>query len=420
MRSMKMIWKSGLSAAALGLLAAGGAVGVTMAAAPAYAQSSTKEFVDAYSAAKTAYEGRKYAEAVTKLDDAARHAKTTKEKAAVEEMRIGSYSQLRKYNELLKAIDARNALGGVSGSQVTNFKRLQADAYDRTGQKAKAMAIIEQMVGEGGGSSTELAYIAQAALNAKQYDKAIQFANKAIEKMRAEGKTRPEPYNILLKAYRDTAKMDQYYATLERVAPVFKSEVYWKPLIEKAKTEKGFKSAEGLLDVYRAMEATNVKLTDADKVMMGEQALTRQMPIEAEKILTPLVKSGAVGGAKDSKAERNKRMYATVQEGAKTAKAGGLEKAEAAAAAAATGAPLVLVGEQYYTNGDYKKAVELIEKGIAKGQLEPGALAYAQLHLGMAQMKAGQKDAARKTWSEVKADNGAGWLARAWTAISKT
>jgi tetratricopeptide (TPR) repeat protein len=417
---MKM-WKSGLSAAALGLLVSGGAVGVTMtAAAPAFAQSSSKEFVDAYSAAKTAYEGRKYADAVAKLDEAARHAKSTKEKAAVEEMRIGSYSQLRKYTELLKAIDARTALGGVSGSQAANFKRLQADAYDRTGQKAKAMAIIEQMVGEGGGSSTELAYIAQAALNAKQYDKAIQFANKAIEKMRAEGKTRPEPYNILLKAYRDTAKMDQYYATLERVAPVFKSEDYWKPLIEKAKTEKGFKSAEGLLDVYRAMEATNVKLTDADKIMMGEQALTRQMPIEAEKILTPLVKSGAVGGPKDSKAERNKRMYATVQEGAKTAKAGGLEKAEAAAAAAATGAPLVLVGEQYYSNGNYKKAVELIEKGIAKGQLEPGALAYAQLHLGMAQMKAGQKDAARKSWAEVKADNGAGWLARVWTAISKT
>jgi hypothetical protein len=38
----------------------------------------------------------------------------------------------------------------------------------------------------------------------------------------------------------------------------------------------------------------------------------------------------------------------------------------------------------------------------------------------MAQFKAGQKDAARKTWAEVKADNGAGWLARVWTAVSKT
>ncbi|HEX5006164.1 MAG TPA: hypothetical protein VFV70_03560 [Hyphomonadaceae bacterium] len=419
MRSMKMILKRGLSAAALGLLASGGMVGATMTvAAPAHAQS--KEFVDSYMAAKTAYEARKYSDAVSKLDEAARHAKSTKEKAAVEEMRIGSYSQLRKHADLLKAIDARMALGGLSAGQTSNFKRLQADAYDATGQKAKAMAIIEQMVGEGGGTSTELAYLAQAALNAKQYDKAISYANKAIEKMRAEGKNSTAPYNILLKAYQDTGKKDQYYATLERIAPVFKTETYWKPLIEKTKTEAKFKSAEGLLDVYRAFDATSVKLTDKEKAEMGEQALVRQMPIEAEKVLSPLAKTGAFGGASDPRADRNKRMFAQVQADAKAAKAGGLEKAEAAAASAATGAPLVQAGEQYYSAGDYKKATDLIQKGIAKGQLEPGALAYAQLHLGMAQYKAGQKDAARKTWSEVKADNGAGWLARVWTAISKT
>jgi tetratricopeptide (TPR) repeat protein len=418
---MKKKLRGGLSAVVLGLLSAGIVAGVALAAAPAVAQNaSSKEFVDAYMAAKTAYESGKYAEAATKLDEASRHAKATKEKAAVEEMRIGVYAKLRKHNELLKAIDARNALGGVSASQQKNFKQLQVGAYDATGQKAKAMAIIEQMIGEGGGSSTELAYVAQAALSAKQFDKAIQFANKAIEQMRKEGKTSTAPYNILLKAYRDTAKMDQYYATLERIAPVFKNEIYWKPLIEKAKSEPKFKSAEGLLDVYRAMEATSIKLTDQDKVEMGEQALTRQMPIEAEKILTPLIKSGAIGGPKDSKAERNKRMYATVEANAKAANAGGMEKAEAAAVASPTGIALVQAGENYYTAGKHDKAVDLIQKGIAKGGLEPGALAYAQLHLGMAQHKAGQKDAARKTWSEVKADNGAGWLARVWTAISKT
>ena len=168
--------------------------------------------------------------------------------------------------------------------------------------------------------------------------------------------------------------MDQYYSTLERVAPVFKSEVYWKPLIEKAKSEPKFSSTEGLLDVYRALEATNVKLTDKEKGEMGEQALARRMPIEAEKVLTPLVKSGAFGGPKDPRAERNKRMYTTVEGEAKAAKAGGLEKAEAAAAAAATGQPYVQAGENYYTNGNYPKAVELIQKGITKGRSSPARL----------------------------------------------
>jgi predicted negative regulator of RcsB-dependent stress response len=70
--------------------------------------------------------------------------------------------------------------------------------------------------------------------------------------------------------------------------------------------------------------------------------------------------------------------------------------------------------------GDYAKAVELLQKGLEKGQLEPGAEELIKLRLGIAQFKAGHKDAARKTWSEIKGDNGSAWLARVWTAISKT
>lgn len=407
--------RAGISAVALGLMTATGAAVMT---APA-AEAQTKEFVDAYTAAKTAYEGRKYADAVAKLDTAATHAKSTKEKVAVADMRIGCYSALRRYSDLIKAIDARQALGGVSAAQRANHNQMLAHAYDATGQKAKAMQIIEQSIGEGGGTSTQLAYIAQSALSAKQYDKAVTYANRAIEALRKERKSSTAPYNILLKAYRDTAKMDQYYATLERIAPSFKSETYWRPFIEKARTEPKFKTAEGLLDVYRAMEAAGIKLSDKEKVEMGEQALTRAMPIEAERILSPLAKAGTFGGEKDAQAARNKRMFATVETNAKAAKSGGLEKAEAAAASGATGLAYVRAAENYYTAGNQAKAVDLFQKGIAKGGMEPGELAYAQLHLGMAQFKAGEKDAARKTWSEVKADNGAGWLARAWTAISK-
>ena len=44
---------------------------------------------------------------------------------------------------------------------------------------------------------------------------------------------------------------------------------------------------------------------------------------------------------------------------------------------------------------------------------------HHRLHLGIAQYRAGQKDAAQATWAEVKSDNGAGMLAKNWTIISK-
>ena len=422
MRKFEKAMRNGLSAIALGALAVSGLVGVTVAAAPAaVAQPKTsKEFYDAYTSAKSLVDGRKYSEALPKIDAAANYAKSTQEKGAIAGMKVICYSGLKKNAELIKAIQEHQAIGGLSAAQQTNYKGMLAGAYNATGQNAKAAEITKELVASGGGDSTQLAFLAQSALSAKRYDEAASYATKAIDKAKAEGKKPVSAhYNILLSSYRDTGKMDQYYSTLERVAPMFNNEIYWKPLIEKAKTEKGFKSADGLLDVYRALDAAGVKLTDANKLEMGEQALTREMPIESEKILAPLVKSGVVGGANDPKADRNKKLFATAQTNAKAAKDGGLAKAEADAAAKPTGDAFAKVGEGYYTNGNYPKAIEAIQKGIDKGQMEPGALAFAQLHLGMAQAKAGKKDDARKTWSTIKADNGAGWLARAWTAMSR-
>jgi tetratricopeptide (TPR) repeat protein len=411
--------RTGLSAIALGLLAVGGLSSATVILAPAaMAQNkSSKEFAEAYKEAKALVEARKYTEALPKIEAASAFAKTGAEKSAIQGMKVLTYYGLKRNADLIKAIEAHQAMGVTS----KNYTQMLAGAYAATGQSGKAMELTKQLIAEGGGSCEQLAYVAKGSLNAKKYDEAISYANKAIEQCRKDGK-KPQPshYNILLAAYRDTGKMDQYYSTLERVAPIFNSQDYWKPLIERAKSETKFKSADGLLDVYRALEVTNVKLTDTDKLEMGEQALTREMPIEADRVLTPLFKAGTVGGPKDPKAERNKKLLATAQANAKAAKAGGLEKAETDAAAKPTGDAYVKVGEAYYTAGNHAKAVEVIQKGIAKGQMEPGALAYAQLHLGIAQFKAGQKDAARKTWSEIKADNGAGWLARSWTAISKS
>ncbi|MNC98509.1 hypothetical protein D3C83_164930 [compost metagenome] len=71
------------------------------------------------------------------------------------------------------------------------------------------------------------------------------------------------------------------------------------------------------------------------------------------------------------------------------------------------------------STGDHAKAIELMKKGLEKGQIEPDDEQLIKLRLGIAQFKAGQKDEARKTWSEVTGDNGAGWLARVWTSLSK-
>ena len=62
----------------------------------------------------------------------------------------------------------------------------------------------------------------------------------------------------------------------------------------------------------------------------------------------------------------------------------------------------------------------MFNKALAKGEMPAGTADLVRLRLGVAQMKAGKKADAVKTWQSIKADNGAAWLAKTWIAISKS
>jgi len=91
-----------------------------------------------------------------------------------------------------------------------------------------------------------------------------------------------------------------------------------------------------------------------------------------------------------------------------------LAKTEADAANAATGDKLVGVGIGYFGYGDYAKASKDIAAGLAKGTSTADAT-DARLLLAIAQLKAGDKEAALKTFKSVKGDPVLERLADMWT-----
>ncbi|HEV7691375.1 MAG TPA: hypothetical protein VGO52_11145, partial [Hyphomonadaceae bacterium] len=324
-----------------------------------------------------------------------------------------AYSGTKNYPKLIEAIDAHRALGGNDKS----YDLLLIDAYDKTKQSAKAIETAKKLIAGGTADHKIYGFVASKSLEAKSYADATSFANQAIAK--AGGKAPKDYYNILLKASLDQKKMDEYYATLEKAAAAHNDPIYWKPLIEATRKQPKYKESVYGVDLYRAFDQAKVQLSKDDRGMWGESAMNRGVPVEAEKVLAPLVATGDWGGAGDPKATRNKGFYATIQADAKADKAGGLAKDEADAASKPTGATYITVGEGYMATGDYAKAIDAFQKGLAKGAMEPGDTDYAKLKLGIAQLKAGKKDDARKTWADVKGDNGSAWLARVYTSLSK-
>ena len=77
---------------------------------------------------------------------------------------------------------------------------------------------------------------------------------------------------------------------------------------------------------------------------------------------------------------------------------------------------LVKVGMSYVSLGDVDKGIELIGKGIAKGNLKRPE--DAKLRLGLAQLQSGKaRAAAVQTLRSVKGSDGAADIARLWTIL---
>ena len=125
--------------------------------------------------------------------------------------------------------------------------------------------------------------------------------------------------------------------------------------------------------------------TAGQLVEQVELALQAGFPAEAKVVLDGGYAAGTLGTGPD--AERHKRLkdladHKTVEDQAQ------LASAQKDALAAKDGNGLVVLGVDYLGYGQAAKAAELIQQGIAKGGLKfPGD---AQLHLGIALMKAGQ------------------------------
>lgn len=189
-------------------------------------------------------------------------------------------------------------------------------------------------------------------------------------------------------------------------------------LIERAQAAIGHWAYNTELDVFRAKSAAGFELSKAEQVRMGEMALTRCCPVEAEAALAPLATTGEFGGPQDPDRRQNAMLFERVQRDAEAARAGDLLKSERWAARQHTGEVFVATGEAQFATGNYEKALDLIEKGIAKGGFAKEDAPFAQLQLGIAQYRSGKVSEARSTWRAIRSERGAQELAQAWLIIA--
>ncbi|WP_428310535.1 hypothetical protein [Hydrocarboniphaga sp.] len=272
---------------------------------------------------------------------------------------------------------------------------------------AKTASAIQQYKAAGGTSAETLGLYAQSLYLAGKYQEASVALSAEIKDLAAAGK-KPTDTQLQLLASCALKQNDMvaYTAALEQLVTYSPKKEYWLDLLVRTQRKPGFSDRLDL-DMYRLRDATGTMEKADDYMEAAQLALQSGFPGEAQKFVDEGYAAKLLGAGPD--APRHQRLKDLVTKKIAEDKAT-LAEGEKAAAAQASGDALVNTGFNYVAYGQSEKGLALMQQGIAKGALKSAD--QALLHLGYAQALAGDKAAAKRSWSTIKASDGSADIAR--------
>lgn len=312
-------------------------------------------------------------------------------------------------------------------------------AYIKTNNYADAAKVYEAELEDGfltpAESTQRLRQVTELNYQLKNYDKAIEYGNRAIKGGNADEQIRtivgqsyylkgdwkgtikfeeamvdaevkagqtPKSENLQLILSSCVKINDPACETraLEKIVTYYPKPDYWYQLLYAQRQQATGNDAD-TLQVYRLMFEVDVLKNADDYSEMASLAMDAGSPGEARTVLERAFSRNVF--TEQRVKDRNQRLLDKAKQASATDQAA-LPKQEKEAEASTTGQKNVGVGLAYYGYGQYDKAIEQLSKGLTKGGLGKNE-EQAQLLLGIAQLKGGQKDPALKSFQAVKGDD---------------
>lgn len=359
-------------------------------------------------AAESLIKSGKYRDALAKVKEADNvRNKTASENAVVERMRLAAASGAGDADTAAKAFDE-------IGSSMGSTEKLRviesiAGTYYRDKRYAKAQQWYACYFKEGGTSAANRNLMVQTQYLSGDYNGVIKDMTAEIQSTeRAGGKPSEDRINLLLNASVQAKNITSETFALERLVTFYPKKEYWVTLMSRMQRKPGF-SDRLTLDAYRLSLATG-SMTDAgDYSEMAQLALQAGIGAEAKDILDKGFAAGALGTG--PQADRHKRLRDLVtKRNADAAKSSPADLKEALDAN--SGDALVSIGMNGVYAGDKVEGLKLMQQGIAKGNLRRPE--ESKLHLGIAELVAGENTKAQAVLKTVTGTDGTADLARLW------
>jgi tetratricopeptide (TPR) repeat protein len=197
---------------------------------------------------------------------------------------------------------------------------------------------------------------------------------------------------------------------LKKMVRYYPKPDYWANLLDIYR-RKGNGDAMAL-GYYRLMNDVGVLKDKGDIVEMAQLALDAGVPGEAQATVEKGMSDGVLKVADKTEQGRYDRLLASAKKQADLDRKS-LNQLAAEADKSTSGQPHIALGEAYLSYGDIDKAIAALQKGISIGTGVTD-IDQANIALGMAYLKKGQKAEAKKAFDTVK--DGSKWndLADLW------
>jgi tetratricopeptide (TPR) repeat protein len=411
--------KGNLAAAiALGAAMACGAAlsAITPARAAAKPPALTREEAKPLKAAQDALQKSDYTAALQALDKAdALPKKSAYAQYLIDEMRGFAYVRTKQYPSAANAMEAELKSGFASPEQVRTLTVALAELNYQIKNYDKAIQYGNEAIDKGWSNTQMPTLVGQAYYLKGDWKDTVRFEKAQIAADERKGATPSnQSLQLLLSACLKQNPAGDDACTnnaLQELVVYHPKPEYWQQLLYSMfKTAQKSNSERTLLQTYRLASEVNVMKRPEDFTDFAQLAIEAGSPGEAEQVIQKGLDENVFPDAR-SKGKAQRLLADAKRAAARDQKT--LARSAEEAALAHNGNQDVGLGLAYYGYQQYDKAIQALQQGIAKGGLkDPGS---AHLLLGIVELKAGNKSAALQSFKAVKGDPTLARLATLWS-----
>ncbi|MBB6094388.1 tetratricopeptide (TPR) repeat protein [Povalibacter uvarum] len=319
--------------------------------------------------------------------------------------------QQKKYAQAAPVFERMLNSGLVPADQVDDRTKAVAQMYFQEKEYRKSAEWAKKWLATHPGQEDMSVLLGQANYLLEDYKGAASVMSGVVTNAEKAGQTPKENYiQIVLSSQFKLDNKDGVAEALKKMVRYYPKPEYWDNLTDIYRRKQN--SDRVTLGFYRLMSDVGILKDKGDYMEMSQLAIEAGVPGEAEQTMQKGIDNGTLKSDDKTEQGRYTRLLEAAKKQAAADRASLAQQAKDAEKAT-QGQASVGLGQAYLSYGMYDEAIAALQAGLKKGGVTDAD--EAQISLGLAQMKKGQKDAARQTFKAVKADSKWADLAGLWS-----